>query len=252
VKPASVCAVGDIHGCSGALAELLPVIENRAESFVFLGDYIDRGPDAKGVIELLLAFRSRKPRTVFLMGNHERMLLDYLQGRDKTFFLNAGGVETLASYGLPPDANPEALRAQLPPEHLGFFSSLSMLWENDCCICVHAGLDPGEDISRQNAACCLWARDEFIRSRHDFGKTVVFGHTPFINPLMRREKTGIDTGAVYGGRLTALLLPQRDCISVPGQRCSYRPEFSGDKNGLFQRGTFDLGLSLRKFLRLFR
>lgn len=250
MSQAAVSVVGDIHGCASALAALLPLIEERAESFVFLGDYIDRGPDSKGVIDLLLDFRRRQPRTVFLMGNHELMLLDFLVGQDSSFFLNAGGEATLASYGLTPDAGPDVLRTRLPPEHLAFLNGLSMLWENEHCICVHAGLEPGVHLSRQTAGCCLWVRDEFIRSRHGFDKTVVFGHTPFVKPLVRRDKIGIDTGAVYGGRLTALLLPQREFISVPSQRYSYRPEFSGDQNGLLQGRTFDLGL--RKLLRFLR
>ena len=250
---AAVCVTGDIHGCCGSLAALLPLIEDQAESFVILGDYIDRGPDSKGVIDQLLDFRRRKPRTIFLMGNHERILLDVLEGRhDSTFFLHAGGEATLASYGLPSDADPAALRTMLPPEHLTFLSNLLMLWENEHCICVHAGLEPGLHLSRQSEGCCLWVRDEFIRSRHDFGKTVVFGHTVFVKPLLLRDKIGIDTGAVYGGRLTALLLPQREFISVPGQRCSNRPEFSGDQNGLLQGRAFDLRFSLSQLFRFFR
>lgn len=250
VSQAAVCVVGDIHGCASALAALLPLLEGRAESFVFLGDYIDRGPDSKGVIDLLLDFRRRQPRTVFLMGNHELMLLDFLAGQDSSAFLHAGGEATLASYGLPLDAGPDVLRTRLPPEHLAFLNGLSMLWENEHCICVHAGLEPGVHLSRQTAGCCLWVRDEFIRCRHGFDKTVVFGHTPFVKPLVQRDKIGIDTGAVYGGRLTALLLPQREFISVPSQRYSYRPEFSGDQDGLLQGRTFDLGL--RKLLRFLR
>jgi serine/threonine protein phosphatase 1 len=246
----STCVIGDIHGCCQPLAELLPLIENRAKSFVFLGDYIDRGSDSKGVIDLLLDFRKRHPQTIALMGNHEMMFLDYLSGHDETFFLNAGGVEMLASYGIRPDAGPEAVQAQLPPEHLDFFNNLPIFWEDQHGIYVHAGLEPGVHLSRQVAACCLWVRDEFIRSQHRFEKTVVFGHTVFKKPLVQRNKIGIDTGAVYGGKLTALLLPEREFISVAGEKQSGWPEFSGDQDGLFQGRA--IGFSVSKLLRLFR
>jgi serine/threonine protein phosphatase 1 len=246
----STCIIGDIHGCSNALAELLPLIEDRAESFVFLGDYIDRGPDSKGVIELILSFRQRHPKTITLMGNHEMMLLEYLNGHDEDFFLSAGGMETLASYGFSPNTGPESVAAQLPSEHLEFFNELPILWEDRHGYYVHAGLEPGVHPSRQAAACCLWIRDEFIRSMHRFDKPVIFGHTVFKKPLVQRNKIGIDTGAVYGGRLTALLLPEREFISVAVPKCSERPEFAGNENGLIEGRTF--GFGLRKFLRLFR
>jgi serine/threonine protein phosphatase 1 len=247
---AATCVIGDIHGCSQALAELLALVEDRSESFVFLGDYIDRGPDSKGVIDLILAFRKRHPQTIVLMGNHEMMLLDYLQGHDENFFLNAGGAETLVSYGLSPDATPEIVQAQLPPEHLTFLNNLPILWEDQHGIYVHAGLEPGVHLSRQVAACCLWIRDDFIRSLHRFEKPVIFGHTVFKKPLVQRNKIGIDTGAVYGGRLTALLLPQKEFVSVAVERQSNLPEFLGDQEGLFQGRA--IGLTVSKLLRLFR
>ncbi len=247
---AATCVIGDIHGCGQALDELLALVEDRAESFVFLGDYIDRGPDSKGVVDRLLAFRARHPRTVFLMGNHEMMLLEYLQGHDEEFFLTAGGIETLASYGLSPDAGPAAAAAGLPPEHLSFFNELPILWEDQHGFYVHAGLEPGVHPSRQNAACCLWIRDEFVRSMHRFEKPVIFGHTVFKKPLVQRNKIGIDTGAVYGGRLTALLLPEKEFISVKSERQSNLPEVFGDQNGLFQGRA--IGLTVSKLLRFFR
>ncbi|MGR0480261.1 MAG: metallophosphoesterase [Candidatus Electronema sp. V4] len=247
---AATCVVGDIHGCSSALDELLALVEDRAESFVFLGDYIDRGPDSKGVIDSLLAFRARHARTVTLMGNHEMMLLEYLQGHDEEFFLTAGGSETLASYGISPEADPESVAAQLPAAHLDFLNELPILWEDQHGLYVHAGLEPGVHPSRQAAACCLWIRDEFIRSMHRFEKPVIFGHTVFKKPLVQRNKIGIDTGAVYGGRLTALLLPEKEFVSVKTERQSNLPEFPADQEGQFQGRA--IGLTVRKLLRFFR
>ncbi|WP_417908764.1 metallophosphoesterase [Candidatus Electronema sp. PJ] len=246
---AATCVIGDIHGCSQSLAALLPLIETRAQSFVFLGDYIDRGPDSKGVIELLLAFRKRHPRTITLLGNHEQMLLDYLSGSDDTF-LHSGGMTTLASYGIPPDTHPEAVQQLLPAEHLAFFNNLPLLWEDQHGIYVHAGLEPDVHLSRQVASRCLWIRDEFVRSQHRFEKIVIFGHTVFKQPLVQRNKIGIDTGAVYGGNLTALLLPAQVFVSVAGAQSSDRPEFPRDQEGLIQSWTRNLSLS--KLLRFFR
>jgi serine/threonine protein phosphatase 1 len=245
----STCVIGDIHGCSQSLAALLPLIEAKARSFVFLGDYIDRGPDAKGVIDLLLAFRKRHPKTVTLLGNHEVMLWNYLNCTDDAF-LHSGGVTTLASYGISPDTDPEAVQQLLPEEHLAFFNNLPLLWEDQHGIYVHAGLEPGVHLSRQVAGRCLWIRDEFIRSQYWFEKTVVFGHTVFKKPLVQRNKIGIDTGAVYGGSLTALLLPEQVFISVAGATSSDRPEFPRDQEGLIQGWTRNLSLS--KLYRFFR
>lgn len=247
---AATCVIGDIHGCSSALSELLALVEERATSFVFLGDYIDRGPDSKGVIDLLLEFRTRHPRTITLMGNHEMMLLEYLHGRDEDFFLHAGGRETLASYGISPDTGPESVAKQLPATHLKFFKELPLLWEDQHGLYVHAGLEPGVDLNRQAAACCLWIRDEFIRSMHWFGKPVLFGHTVFKKPLVQRNKIGIDTGAVYGGQLTALLLPEKNFISVQTERYSNLPELPTDQESLFQGRAISVVMS--KLFRLFR
>ena len=184
------------------------------------------------------------------MGNHERMLLDYLNGYDAATFLNAGGQETLASYGISPDTATEQVASLLPPEHIDFFENLPLHWEDSYGIYVHAGLDPDVHLSRQVAGCCLWIRDEFIRSQYRFDKLVVFGHTIFRKPLMQRNKIGIDTGAVYGGKLTALLLPERKFIAVNAKEPSYAPEVPADLESLVQEGTWGLGLS--KLFRLFR
>ncbi len=246
----STCIIGDIHGCYDTLVELLPLVAQRADSFIFLGDYIDRGPNSKGVVDCILEFQRQHPQTITLMGNHERMLLDYLNGYEAATFLNAGGREMLASYGISPDAAPESVAAQLPPEHKDFFENLPLLWEDAYGIYVHAGLEPRVDLSRQAAYCCLWVRDEFIRSQYYFGRPVVFGHTTFQKPFVQRNKIGIDTGAVYGGQLTALLLPEKEFISVAAKESSYIPEVPTDVDGLVQERT--VGFGLRKLFSLFR
>ncbi|MGI6657101.1 MAG: metallophosphoesterase [Desulfobulbus sp.] len=214
------CAIGDIHGCHVALMQLLAQVQHRAKTIVFLGDYIDRGPQSKEVIQTILDLRTVHPRVIPLMGNHEFMLLEYLRGRDPGIYLHAGGTYTLASYCLDPFAAPARAMAEIPREHLAFFDSLPLFWEDPYAIYVHAGLQPHRHLSQQTAQWCLWAREEFLRSNYNFGKPVVFGHTVFDEPYCTDTKIGIDTGAVYGGRLTALLLPTMEVISVPGRQSS--------------------------------
>jgi serine/threonine protein phosphatase 1 len=212
----TTCVIGDIHGCHTALTLLLPKILPRADSFVFLGDYVDRGPNAKEVVATILSLQRTHPHVITLMGNHDLLFLQYLTGQDSTFFLRVGGRQTLASYGLRPSDDQDRIARIVPPEHIAFFKNLPLFWEDNHAIYVHAGLQPGRHLSQQTSQWCLWARKEFTDNAHDFGKPVVFGHTTFKEPVLTPHRIGIDTGAVYGGRLTALLLPDRELISVPG------------------------------------
>jgi serine/threonine protein phosphatase 1 len=214
----NTCIIGDIHGCIDSLDALLPKVIDRADTLVLLGDYIDRGPASRQVVERILRLKKEHPRVITLMGNHEFMLLNFLDGLDDGTFLRVGGSETLASYGLGADTPPSEVRAAFPREHLAFFQSLPLLWEDAHAVYVHAGLRPGLHLSRQSGDWCLWARDDFIRSSYRFDKPVVFGHTVFDAPLVHKNKIGIDTGAVYGKTLTALLLPEKTFVAVPGEQ----------------------------------
>ena len=212
------CVIGDIHGCLNSLTNLLGMVVNRADTLVFLGDYIDRGPKSRQVITTLLQLKKNTDlRLVFLKGNHEFMFYNYLTGADRSIFLQVGGRQTLSSYSISPNQNGNLLH-HLPIEHRYFFQSLTLTHEDRHGIYVHAGLQPGVHISRQTQDWCLWARKRFIRSSFDFGKPVIFGHTVFPEPLVESNKIGIDTGAVYGGRLTALLLPDMEFIQVKGEK----------------------------------
>jgi len=211
------CIIGDIHGCFNALVALLAEVENRSDTIVFLGDYIDRGPDSKKVVELILQLKKDRRHVITLLGNHEYMLLNYLAGQDDSIFLQVGGRETLLSYGLSANISQAEAQAHIPRRHLSFLQDLPLLWEDQHGIYVHAGLQPGIHLSRQTSDWCLWIRDDFIRSSYNFGKPVVFGHTVFKKPLVQKNKIGIDTGAVYGRKLTALLLPDMEFVSVPGE-----------------------------------
>lgn len=189
-------AIGDIHGCLQQLTELLDRVAPTArDQVVFLGDYVDRGADSAGVIDLLIAFGARFPATVFLRGNHEQMFTDYLEGRDPTGFLLNGGLKTLASYhdrGLWP----------VPRNHRSFLDALVNSYETDDYIFVHAGLRPGLAVVDQDPNDLLWIRREFIDSDYDWGKPVVYGHTPCKEPFLTANRLGLDTGCVYGHRLT--------------------------------------------------
>jgi len=198
---------GDIHGCAEAFRKLLSRLspDPEAATLVFLGDYIDRGPSSKEVVAEVLRLRERF-RVITLMGNHEAMLLDFLAGRISEIYLKMGGSQTLASYGIT-DPLAKDLSAHFPAEHLRFFSGLLPYWEDDEYIYAHAGLKPGVPLHEQTLRFLLWIRDEFVYSNHDFGKRVIFGHTPALEPRIEPNKIGIDTGAVYGGELTCLILP---------------------------------------------
>lgn len=181
---------------------------------VFLGDYIDRGPDSKEVVDYLINLKSRQTNMVCLLGNHEKMFMDYLtDGKEKWGFLMNGGVETLKSYNI--DENDS--KKVLPKEHHAFFNSLRPYYETEDYIFVHAGLRAGIPLSEQKAEDLIWIRREFIESNYNFGKLVIFAHTPLDKPLVAPTKIGIDTGAGYDGKLTALELQEMRFYSVTGK-----------------------------------
>jgi serine/threonine protein phosphatase 1 len=205
-----ILAIGDIHGCTSRLKELLRKIEfdPLADTLVFVGDYLDRGPDVREGIETLIALKEAGPNVICLRGNHESMFLNYYrEGRDEELYLCNSGMRTLDSYGI---SIAEARKGTgFPESHLRFLASLPLSHETDEYFFVHAGLRPGIRRSEQSPEDLLWIRHEFIDSDWDFGRTVVFGHTPFPEPLIGQNRIGIDTGAVYGGRLTCIELPSR-------------------------------------------
>lgn len=210
-----ILAIGDIHGCNRQLKQLIEHIapDPFIDTLVFIGDYLDRGPDARGVVDTLLALKKTHPKMVCLKGNHEAMFLDYyLKGLDEDLYMLNGGWTTLDSYNL---TLAEALSGTgFPESHLRFLASLPLFHETEEFIFVHAGLRPGIPLNKQSPEDILWIRHEFIDSDHSFGRTVVFGHTPFYEPLLEENKIGIDTGAVFGGDLTCVELPSRKIYQV--------------------------------------
>ena len=202
-----IYAVGDIHGCYDKLLVLMGKldIDFESDTLVFLGDYIDRGPQSFEVVAYLCDLKQRHANTIFLKGNHEEMLEKYLSGEDRITYLVNGGQQTLESYMNRP--RPEGEPA-IPSTHLEFFKSLRIYYETQNYIFVHAGLKNKVPLEKQKTEDLLWIRRRFIESKYDYGKMVVFGHTPLHEPLLLPNKIGIDTGAVYGNRLTCVRLPE--------------------------------------------
>jgi len=201
-----IFAIGDIHGCANklyALMEKIP-IDYANDKLVFIGDYIDRGPQSVEVVTYLVDLKRHHPDIIFLKGNHEDMLQNYLQGTDRLTYLYNGGQHTLDSYLNQPN-NSES--SPIPSDHLEFYNSLVLYHETEDYIFVHAGLRESVPLEKQDPEDLLWIREDFIYSNSKFGKWVIFGHSPFSEPLVLPNKIGIDTGAVYGNLLTCVQLP---------------------------------------------
>jgi len=209
--------VGDIHGCVDELSRLLDALQpSAADTIVFLGDYIDRGPSPKGVIDRLLQLRHEGPSCVFLKGNHEDMFLDYLgyEGRYGEGFLYNGGDATLRSYGLEGKSTAASATA-VPADHLEFLLSLQMQYTNEGFLCVHAGLDPQRPLPAQRDEDLLWIREDFLVNPHPFGCTVLFGHTPHREVLVDLPyKLGLDTGLVYWNKLSCFELGAKQLLQI--------------------------------------
>jgi serine/threonine protein phosphatase 1 len=201
--------IGDIHGC---LPELRCLIENlplqAGDRLVFLGDYVDRGPDSKAVVSYLLELqRNSAYDFVFLKGNHEDMFLSYLglPGEHGDVFLVNGGKMTLESYGLSSDSPRDRLLARIPPAHLDFYKTLKNYYIVEPFLCVHAGIHPLKPLEEQTESDMFWIRNPFIYQSHILPYIVLFGHTPQNEVFYDLPyKIGLDTGLVYGNKLSCL------------------------------------------------
>ena len=217
-----IYCIGDIHGRADLLQDLQRRVVADAADFtgqavlIYLGDYIDRGLESRTVVELLYEGPPGGFEAVYLMGNHEQTLLDFLRHpREVASWLIYGGRETLFSYGVDPgapggrqdlEALRDALEARLPRHHLEFFESCRFLHqEGDYCF-VHAGIRPGVALGDQRNEDLLWIRQDFTESEVDHGMVVVHGHSIEEEVAMRPNRIGIDTGAFYTGVLTCLVL----------------------------------------------
>jgi serine/threonine protein phosphatase 1 len=221
-----VYAIGDIHGRADLLAETLTRIDEhlrhdpaRIAIEVYLGDYIDRGPASRDVIDIL-QLRARAARTACLKGNHESYFLEFLDNPAVLTSWRAwGGLETLISYGLTPGLSPTPhqqaelcaqLNACLPAAHRHWLTQLRPSFACGDYLFVHAGVRPGVPLDRQLESDLLLIRDEFLHSEEPFEMFIVHGHTPVPEPEFHVNRINIDTGAYATGRLTCLVLDGTD------------------------------------------
>ena len=208
-------AIGDIHGCLQSLKGLLKKLSDYTNhTYLFVGDYIDRGPDSKGVVDRLLDFREEQ-ECIFLRGNHEQMLLDACYKDNLDMWLMNGGKSTLKSYGSTYN------NLNIPDEHLEFYRDTKLFYDSEDYLFVHAGLSPEKTIedslgNKDLHGDFLWERSHLNAFDTPWEKTVVFGHTPRPHPIRKPNMLGIDTGCVYDslgyGKLTAVVLPEQDFV----------------------------------------
>jgi serine/threonine protein phosphatase 1 len=217
-----IYVVGDVHGRADLLASILGRVDQDLELHpianplqVFLGDYIDRGPYSRDVIDLLMS-RRKQCSMICLKGNHEAIALRVLE--DSMLlprWLQLGGGDTMISYGVTPPASIDsrdaevlvhALRTEMPEDHKRFLSSLALSFTCGDFFLSHAGARPGISLELQHQRDLLWIRDDFLQYGGDLGKVVVHGHTPVGKPEILANRINIDTGAYATGRLTCLVL----------------------------------------------
>ncbi len=217
-------AIGDVHGCADLLAAMLDEIEERARNeqceagapiVVFLGDYVDRGPNSAGVLDLLISGRPANCERRYLRGNHEQAMVAFIDNPvvNKRWVLH-GGAETMMSYGVAPPslagasdddwaAAAGALKEKVPPRHLQFLAGLERYIELGGYAFVHAGVDAGMALADQPDEVLYWTRSQFIADKRPFSHVVVHGHTPGERPYRDKRRIGVDTGAYASGALTA-------------------------------------------------
>jgi serine/threonine protein phosphatase 1 len=211
-----IYAVGDIHGCARQLIALHDIIAEDLASrpvtsalLLHIGDYVDRGADTAGVIARL-ADGCPIPGMdmVNLMGNHESTMLEALSGERAagTDWLFAGGKATLQSYGIDPEGSRDQWATLIPRAHQDFLRNLVLMHREGGYAFIHAGVRPGIPLESQARDDLLRSRQPFLYSEADFGAVVVHGHTPVKDPVVRHNRIAIDTGAVFGGKLTCVVL----------------------------------------------
>lgn len=217
-----IVAIGDIHGYKDKLDDLMekldkhPNINFAKDVFVFLGDYIDGGSQSCQVVDVLMDYSEQYPQWQFLQGNHESLMLDALVDDNRIYgddltWLGQGGFATYESYLALHNLDSFQLALVTPKDvvsttHLDWLDSLPTLVESESFYFVHGGLWPCQDVYKTPVLERMWLRGAFIQSDYDWGKRVIFGHTPQREPLVMKNKIGIDTQSYGKGYLTALLL----------------------------------------------
>ena len=238
-------AIGDVHGHLDLLRDALDRIDadrartgDHAAPVVQIGDLVDRGPDSRGVVQYLMELTARDARVTVLKGNHDNMFALFLEDpprpdprlRTDLTWLHPrlGGRETLASYGVDPDLPPDQMHAAatraVPPAHRTFLDALPLSKRLDDSLLVHAGIRPGFPLEAQDPEDLYWIRQEFLDDRRDHGALVIHGHTPVEQVEHRGNRLAIDTGAAYGGPLSAVVVEGRQVfLLTPDGRQDIRP-----------------------------
>lgn len=229
-----IFAIGDIHGRFDLLEAMHDRILQDIESnppddwrIVYLGDYCDRGPDTRGVIDHLVARTQDDARVVTLRGNHDQSFLDFLGVGDRIrLFERYGGFETAASYGVTADfaspeaaqATKEALVAAMPADHLRFLAKLPLSAEFGDFFFCHAGIRPGVPLAEQQPNDLIWIRERFLNDPRLHPRIIVHGHTPVTEAEIMPNRVDVDTGAYYSGLLSALVIEggEKKVLTVSG------------------------------------
>lgn len=220
--PVRFIAIGDVHGCVDSLRKLVDSLESKITKdtyLVFLGDYVDRGPESRAVIDYLLQLREEY-QCIFIRGNHDQMMIDAIDNDQWALWMQNGGNETLSSYDL------TIGEKDFPTTHIEFLRQSRLYWDTPEYLFVHGGVDPGHTIAEtlnnvHDKRSFMWERSHIESGYNKWEKTVVFGHTPVKEPLIKDNMIGLDTGCVYPnmgyGKLTAMILPEMD---LHQQKCT--------------------------------
>ena len=224
----NIFAIGDIHGCLKQLTSLLDKIFNhfgfnkKNDLLVYLGDYIDRGPNSKNVINHILKLQKEKVKSIFLMGNHEQIMIDFIFNKinNLRYWLNLGADQTFKSYKIEVDEfikdgfgddKIERLRNvllnELSIEHIHFLKNLRLSYSIGKYLFVHAGINPEKTLKDQDKMDLLWSRsDQFFDKNFKFEKIIIHGHTPDKNIINFPYRISVDTGCFFSGKLSCVCL----------------------------------------------
>jgi serine/threonine protein phosphatase 1 len=215
--------IGDIHGCVNTLKELLSKVKIRkGDKIIFLGDYIDRGPFSKQVIDFVRELQANSDYEVIaLRGNHEEMCINFYRNPHSPYrdaFLHNGGFATVRSFYSDEETKDSVdvyVSHKVPDEYLDWMNDLPYRYEDEDAYYVHAGFSPYFELEDQYNEDLIWIRDVFLQSHHKWDKPVVHGHTPNNNMFKDDRRIGLDLGCVYSGKLACYDMKSEILWTIP-------------------------------------